>query len=58
MTSMADNIKYLNNYLQYEELFVMKVLNRKAKTEKDWMVQQNNNTTYRNSYVCQIWWVY
>jgi len=41
MTSMGDNIKYLNNYLQYEELFVMKVLNRQAKTEKDWMVQQN-----------------
>jgi hypothetical protein len=34
MTSIEDNIKYLNNYLQYEASFVMKVLNRQAKTEK------------------------
>jgi len=34
MTSMGDNIKYLNNYLQYEELFVMKVLNRQEKLKK------------------------
>jgi len=37
---------------------VTKVLNRQAKTENDWMVQQNYNTTYTNSQVCQIWWVY
>jgi len=31
MTSIGDNIKYLNNYLKNEALFVMKVFNRQEK---------------------------